>query len=210
MASPDEKQEKAKSSRQSSPIEDTRISQETSLNDGESKDNNNQGSSNTATFRRNERGMPSLSVSLAIPSKAMARTPHFSSSEIQDEYMSSSASSWGHSTATTQVQSTNMGMDELPHTRAVAEITTTTNHPSSSDTPVSLAVPSSYVDFSLTVPDPISLEDGRKKRWRRGNEAQSSGSMNFTTRLYNILAQNEFSDIINWLPHGRAVRFLPF
>jgi hypothetical protein len=208
MASPDEKQEEAKSSRQTSPIEDTRISQETSLNDDESKDNDNQGSS-TARYRRNERDLPSLSASLAASSNTMARTPHFSSSEIQDEYMSSSASSWGHSTATTQVQSTNMGMDELPHTCAVAETTTTTNHPSSSDTPVSLAVPSSYVDYSLTVPDPISLEDGRKKRWRRGNEAQSSGSMNFTTRLYNILAQNEFSDIINWLPHGRAVRFLP-
>jgi hypothetical protein len=37
---------------------------------------------------------------------------------------------------------------------------------------------------------------------------KKDGVQNFPLKLHSILSNNEFSDIISWLPHGRAWRIL--
>jgi hypothetical protein len=57
----------------------------------------------------------------------------------------------------------------------------------------------SYVDYSREIPPPdkSDLDSSNSKRPRKGSDP-SLGSVNFVTKLYNILATPEFHEMICW------------
>lgn len=66
-----------------------------------------------------------------------------------------------------------------------------------------------YRDFSDVTEKDIQTEiDANPNRSTRNSEARSARIQKFPLKLYTILAQKEFQDIIAWMPHGRSWKVL--
>jgi hypothetical protein len=68
-----------------------------------------------------------------------------------------------------------------------------------------------YRDFSHVGEDDdaeVSVENPPPTPSSRGNSESSIRVQKFPVKLYVILAQKEFHDIIAWLPHGRSWKVL--
>jgi hypothetical protein len=63
-----------------------------------------------------------------------------------------------------------------------------------------------YRDFA-NVPEEIDNDAGPQRQPNRGHES-SIRVQKFPVKLYAILRQKEFADIITWMPHGRSWKVL--
>lgn len=64
-----------------------------------------------------------------------------------------------------------------------------------------------YRDFASVTEEPDEPED-ESENHKRGNSDRSIRIQKFPVKLYAILARQEFSDIIAWMPHGRSWKVL--
>lgn len=64
-----------------------------------------------------------------------------------------------------------------------------------------------YRDFS-NMPEEQDAEDDTNNSNNRGSLESSIRVQKFPVKLYAILAQKEFHDIITWMPHGRSWKVL--
>jgi hypothetical protein len=66
-----------------------------------------------------------------------------------------------------------------------------------------------YRDFSnVAEDDDDTIEIPAQMPSSRGSSESSIRVQKFPTKLYTILAQKEFHDIISWMPHGRSWKVL--
>lgn len=64
-----------------------------------------------------------------------------------------------------------------------------------------------YRDFS-NMPEEQDAEEENASSTQRGNLESAIRVQKFPVKLYAILAQKEFHDIITWMPHGRSWKVL--